>query len=422
MPAPRTVNVVATIFVVFALSLSSSSPVFAGSHPECMTNSTAGPPPVFIDSTTCGLYYVLHNARYEVVSAIETEVKIVYGVWLPSGPVKAMVVLFAGGTGKTGLEGDATTHVMTDSGNNFLVRSAQLFAEAGYATVVISRPSTLDTDDMAIYGAYRLSASHAQDIAQVIDDVRTNVIGSSPRVFFAGTSAGAISAFAQNRLSSAITLSSPIVTSSSSPYLGQPGEQRLQPAFLKVPGQILMHGGDGCSYSAPATAQLFLQALQAAGKSVTGFTYGSTVGFDLTGQIVPPSTDPVDACDALTHHGFLGLETQAASRMTNRIDDIRDNFDMQFPGNHFPTLTKTTLTATVGVPLPIQLNTLAIDSDGDALTFRLPYLTTSRGATLSLSGSTVTFTSSLVSKDGFVYVAEDGKHGKVVGVVIVNVQ
>ncbi|OGI69396.1 MAG: hypothetical protein A2W18_12625 [Candidatus Muproteobacteria bacterium RBG_16_60_9] len=138
------------ILSALALSLSWPSSAPANSNPECITNSTQGPPPTFIDSTTCGLYYVLHNARFEEVNAVETEVKIAYGVWLPTGVPKALVVLFAGGTGKTGLTGDATTHVMTDTNNNFLVRSAQLFAEGGYAAVVISRPSTLDTDDAAI--------------------------------------------------------------------------------------------------------------------------------------------------------------------------------------------------------------------------------------------------------------------------------
>src|ERR1051325_3007098 len=295
-------SAVASTLALLVLPLCWSS-VRANSNPECITNSTAGPPPVIIDSATCGLYYVLHNARFEFVSAVDTEVKIVYGVWLPTGTPKAMVVLFAGGTGKTGLDGDATTHAMTDAGNNFLVRSAQLFAEGGYAAVVISRPSTLDTDDEAIYGAYRLSAAHAQDIVGVIDDVRTNVLASNPRVYFAGTSAGAISAFAQNHLSSATLLSSPVM--SGAVFLGQPGESRLQPKYLKVPAQVLNHDADGCAFSTPATAATFVTSLQSLGKHVTSFSFPAAAGFDLTGQIIPPSTDPVEACDALTHHGFL---------------------------------------------------------------------------------------------------------------------
>lgn len=422
MRARRYARVIAPILFALALSIPWPSAVSANSNPACITNSTQGPPPVFIDSTTCGLYYLLHNARFELVSAVETEVKIVYGVWLPTGTPKAMVVLFAGGTGKTGLTGDATTHAMTDTNNNFLVRSAQLFAEGGYAAVVISRPSTLDTDDEAIYGAYRLSASHAQDIASIIDDVRANVLGTNLRVFFAGTSAGAISAFAQNPLSSAALLSSPVVVSSSAPYLGQPGEPRLQPGHLDVPAQVLMHDGDGCSASVPVTAAQFVQTLQMLGKNVTSFTFAATAGFDLTGQIIPPSADPVEACDALTHHGFLGIEQQAVGRMVKRLDGIGDNLDIQFPGNHVPVATKATISANVGLPVQIQLNTLTSDPDGDALTFGLPYLVSSRGATLSLSAGTVTFTSSQVGTDGFVYTVRDGKRGKSVGVVVVNVQ
>jgi Big-like domain-containing protein len=422
MRAHRKFHVFAVMLVGWVLPLSWPSLGSANSNPECITNSTQGPPSVFIDSTTCGLYYVLHNARFELVSSVETEVKIVYGVWLPSGTPKAMVVLFAGGTGKTGLDGDATTHAMTDAGNNFLVRSAQLFAEGGYAAVVISRPSTLDTDDMAIYGAYRLSAAHAQDIAAVIEDVRTNVLAANPRVYFAGTSAGALSAFAQNHLSSAMLLSSPLVTTSNVFYLGQPGEPRLAPSYLKVPGQVLIHDGDVCTASTPATAALFAQSLQSLGKHVTSFEFAATAGFDLTGQIVPPSTDPVDACDALTHHGFLGVEKQAVNRMVKRLDNVSDNIDTQFPGNNMPLAPKTTVTTTVGQPITIQLDTIATDPDGDALTFRLPYLTSSRDATLSLSGATVTFTSSQVGTDGFVYIVKDGKRGKAVGVVVVDVQ
>lgn len=416
----RSVYRIVSMLALLVLSLSWSLSVRADSHPECITNSTEGPPLTIIDSTPCGLYYVLHNARYENISSVETEVKVVYGVWLPTGVPKAMVVLFAGSTGKTGLTGDATTHVLSDSNNNFLVRSAQLFAEGGYVAVVISRPSTLDTDDLAIYGAYRVSSSHAVDIAGVVDDVRTNILGTNPRVYFAGTSAGAISAFAQNTLSAATMLSSPVTVGAY--YLGQPGQPRLQPSFLKVPAQILVHDGDGCTASVPVTAILFAQTLQGLGKNVTSSQIFATKGFDLTGQIVPPSTTPVDACDALTHHGFLGVEEQAVKRTVKRLDAINDNLETSYPGNDLPVAPKTTFNAMVGQPLHIALDTIASDPNGDPLTFRLPHLVSSRGATLSRSGSTVTFTAVQTGIDGFVYMARDGKRGRTMGVVVVNVQ
>ncbi|OGI69397.1 MAG: hypothetical protein A2W18_12630 [Candidatus Muproteobacteria bacterium RBG_16_60_9] len=255
----------------------------------------------------------------------------------------------------------------------------------------------------------------------MVDDVRTNVLAMNPRVFFAGTSAGAISAFAQNGLSSVTLLSSPVVTSAAV-YLGQPGEPRLQPSFLRVPGQVLIHDGDGCSSSVPATAAQFAQTLQSLGKHVTSHQFSATSGFDLTGQIVPPSTTPVEACDALTHHGYLGIEQQAVNRMVKRLDNISDNFETQFPGNNLSVATKGSFTATVGQPIQIQLDALASDPDGDALTFRLPYLVSSRGATLAISGATVTFTSQQAGTDGFVYIVRDGKRGKAVGVVVVDVQ
>ncbi|HEX2930846.1 MAG TPA: hypothetical protein VHV54_14080 [Candidatus Binatia bacterium] len=108
------------------------------SFPECTTDSRDGSN--IIRSAPCGVYGKVNSRQTVGATGTVLDITVDYMVHLPAGAPKALVLLFSGSSGEAGIQGDDTTHVVTQAGNNFLVRSAQLFAEAGYMAVTIDRP------------------------------------------------------------------------------------------------------------------------------------------------------------------------------------------------------------------------------------------------------------------------------------------
>lgn len=163
----ETVIVFSTLAV---LVLSAVNVTRAASLPECMTDSQDANN--IINSAPCGVYGVM-NTRQENGVGITLDVSVQYMVHAPMGAPKAVVMLFSGGSGGIGMTPDGMGGV-AQVGNNFLVRSAQLFAENGFLTVTIDRPSTTAGFSNAAFDQYRVWPAHAQDIAAVMHRVRPN--------------------------------------------------------------------------------------------------------------------------------------------------------------------------------------------------------------------------------------------------------
>ena len=99
-----------------------------------------------------------------------------------AGAPKAAVILFAGGGGALRL---ASSGAATKNGN-FLVRSRNLFADAGLLVAVPDTPS----DHGSGYGKlFRSSDEHASDIAAVIAYLRAKALVP---VWLVGTSLGTL--------------------------------------------------------------------------------------------------------------------------------------------------------------------------------------------------------------------------------------
>ncbi len=287
---------------------------YATNKPECIKDSKKKTG-FIISSAPCGTYGIVTTRTKDA-----QDVVVQYMVHRPAGVPKALVVLFAGGNGDTGIEGDPATGEVTKAGNNFLVRSAQLFAKNRYLAVTIDRPLvgptlTPEFPTNIEFDQYRISAEHGTDIGAVISEVNTEDLP----VFLAGTSRGALSAVAQHKLDLGIVgilLASP-ETSSGGPgtlYIGRPNYPNLQPEFVTVFAHVLAHELDGCFVSTPENSEKLHHDFINAG--VDSRFDEITGGFDLTG------TDNITACDAKTHHGFLGVENKAVKKITKRMDQI----------------------------------------------------------------------------------------------------
>jgi Big-like domain-containing protein len=348
-----------------------------------------------------------------------------YLVARPSGGAapKAAVFLVGGGDLDMSIAGNATSGVPSGAGGNFLVRTMQLFADAGYLAITLQRPSDVPTigvaDPAADIDLYRISVRHAVDILTILREENTDNLP----LFIAGTSRGAMSVVASNLIATGVSISSPVTVPTSDPamvFVGDPRFPSLQPSFVQRPSHVLWNTSDLCQFTPPANSQALLTSLQNAGVAAEGRS--------VTGGFVFDNGTGIDQCGGLSPHQFLGIEktqttptafTGAATVVTAWLDSRI----VALGGDRHPDASFATLTTASGAPLSIDLSTLARDLDGDPLAYTLSHASTALGGGVSLSGSTVTYTPPAGVTSGtdyFVYVVTDGRGG--VGAAVITVK
>jgi hypothetical protein len=213
----------------------------------------------------------------------------------PATPV-ASVILFAGGTGALGSAHRSALH-----SNNFLIRSREKFAAAGFLVASVDAPS----DHADGLDTFRSSAEHATDIAAVIAYLRQR---AAVPVWLIGTSKGTISAAnAAARLKSG-GADGLVLTSSMAVQTRRvlPINASVDVAAITVPTLFVHNKEDACpacAFSAvPALMDQFANARKKALIAVSG---GS-----------PPESEP---CEALSRHGYLGIEDEVVGDIVRWI-------------------------------------------------------------------------------------------------------
>jgi dienelactone hydrolase len=207
---------------------------------------------------------------------------------------KAAVILFAGGHG--GLQ-------LNDAGsprwgnNNFLVRSARLFAAQGLTVAVIDGPS--DKQTPPYLSGFRQSPEHAADVKAVIAWLKDQV---KVPVWLVGTSRGTQSvaavstALAQSGGPDGVVLTSTVLNDPrSKPVPDMPVDK------LAVPVLVVHHEQDACRVCLFRDMPRLMQKLSTLPrKELITFRGGENQG---------------DPCEALAYHGFNGLETEVVRRI-----------------------------------------------------------------------------------------------------------
>jgi hypothetical protein len=324
---------------------------------------------------------------------------------------KAAVFLIGGGDFDLNFVGDAGTGQASTIGANFVVRTAQIFAEAGYLAIAMNKPSDQppagSTNTIVDADQYRISVNHAADILAVLREVNTDSLD----VFLAGTSRGAISAVAANLIAAGISLSSAVTRASNVPaslFVNDPRYPNLQPGFVQRPAHVLWNTSDQCPVTRPADSQTLFLNLQATGiPAASNFVSG---GF---------TNDP-DICGAQHFHGYMGIEKTAVDTVTNWLDGRV----AALGGNRRPDAEFAALATPSGAPLQIDLAALTRDVDGDPLSYALSHAGSSLGGTVILNGATATYippAGAANVTDRFVYVVTDGRGGISAAVITIEI-
>ncbi len=222
-------------------------------------------------------------------------------------PVEAVaaVILFAGGPGRIGLSernGQATIHRDT----NFLVRSRWLFAEHGFAVVVVDSPTDRQ-GKRGMLGGFRNTADHVADIDATIAYLTTTI---RLPVWLVGTSRGTESAA----------------------YVGIHGSRKID--GLVLTSSIVKSDGDGTSLTDLALAQISAPVLLVAHNDDQCYLTPRS-GVEPIARALVNSTDvgiryfdggdrPISGpCEPLCQHGFLGIEHDVVAEIARFISSSR---------------------------------------------------------------------------------------------------
>lgn len=202
----------------------------------------------------------------------------------PAAHPAVSAVLFPGGSG-------AVSAVR----GNFLIRAADEFAAAGITVAIADAPSD---HPGGVDRAFRASEAQAIDSAAVVAFLRNR---APLPVWLIGTSNGAISAANAGVRLGPAWIAGVVLTSSV--WIG--GMQATDFQTLRLPTLIVHNRNDGCPFSpfdhaAPALASL----RNAPAKELIAVSSSAS----LSGP-----------CEAMSPHGYLGLEKQVVRRIADWI-------------------------------------------------------------------------------------------------------
>ncbi len=212
-----------------------------------------------------------------------------------AAPVDQIVLLFSGGSGQVKLRPISTTPVYAERGN-FLVRTRYLWATEGFASAVVDVPS--DHQGSGLDDNFRLSQTHADDIAKVIADLRQRF--PKAKLTLIGTSRGTVSAASIARyLPAAIDK---VVLSSTLFNAGRGGNGLAGFDFsaIKAPLLFVHHADDGCVVTPYSGAR----------RQASNYPLITVHG-----------GKPAESgeCDPLAAHGYFGKEAETVNAVKQWI-------------------------------------------------------------------------------------------------------
>lgn len=226
---------------------------------------------------------------------------------VPQAKAKAALLLLTGGDGLLALSGDKTAPEINKGTGNFIIRTRDKYAQAGFTIALMDAPS--DVDKLSY--KYRLKDRHAKEMKVVVDDLRKR---TQLPVWIVSTSRSTLSASKLVSmypdsidgmiLTSSVTKAKkkwPIYDDYPNLILNLPLDK------VKFPVMITAHEDDGCFTTPPSNAE----ALKAK------FPNSKNVALKMFSGGNEESSKP---CKAQTYHGYLGIEDKVVKSIIDFIN------------------------------------------------------------------------------------------------------
>jgi len=206
---------------------------------------------------------------------------------------RALLVMLAGGDGTVAISDQgAVTHLQ----NNFLLRTRPLWLAQGFAVAVLGPPSG------ASLSGQRHTPAYADAIGRAVDFARARI--NAP-VWLVGTSMGSIAA--ANGAAHLPGRVAGVVLTSSVATRNPAGETVFDSDLgaIAVPALVVANQSDACASASPGMAPQILAALVRAPRKEL--------------ILLDSSAIQGPACEALSPHGYLGIESPAIARISDWI-------------------------------------------------------------------------------------------------------
>ena len=208
--------------------------------------------------------------------------------WMPRDGATATVILFSGGGGGIGYrDGEPKS-------GNFLIRSRNEFAKAGFNVALMGNPS----DMPKLTPVFRQSSEHFADVRAVVQDIRSR---TPAPIWLVGTSQGTISAAASG-IDLGSTIQGVVLTATLSGQQLGGSVSDLALSQLAVPVLVHQHAKDSCKLTPPYLAERLITKLTTA--PVKKY-------MEVDGGQNP--TGP--ACEAFHYHGYIEMEPEAVAQI-----------------------------------------------------------------------------------------------------------
>ncbi len=230
--------------------------------------------------------------------SIDTRPGVRVGYWMMERPAAAAtLVLLPGGAGAIGMRDGAP------QSQNFLVRSRDSFADAGYNVAVVGRPS----DRVEMDAVFRAGDENVADLRAVIAKLRSQY---GKPVWLVGTSLGTLSAAAVAAAPNPPPIAGIVLTSSVTGVnrAVRTSVPQLDLAAIHVPVLVMHHKRDECTVCDPRQARRIVDALANAPAKKLLLVEG---GAGAAGN----------PCEALHWHGYVGMEAEAVAAI---VDFVRN--------------------------------------------------------------------------------------------------
>ncbi len=210
--------------------------------------------------------------------------------WHASEGATATLLIFPGGAGGFGKVEDGWP-----TSQNFLVRSAKLFAQQSFNLAIFGRP----TDAEELRYEDRIADKHMQDIKATLEWIKQK---SNLPIWVVGTSRGTISAAAA-MINIPDLIAGGVLTSSVLNYkkVGAVPTQDL--SKIKVPVLVYHHKLDACDLCPPHEASNIISGLKNTSMKKLIMVAG---GANPSGGV----------CEALHWHGYIGMEPEAVTEIS----------------------------------------------------------------------------------------------------------
>jgi len=209
----------------------------------------------------------------------------------PASP-RAILVMLAGGDGTVSFNASGQIAHMN---GNFLMRTEPLWLAQGFAFVTIASPSSLM--------GRRHTSAYAEAIGRAVDFARTR---ANAPVWLVGTSMGSIAA-ANGAAHLPGRVAGVVLTSS----VAGPNKAAAETVFdsdlgaITAPALIVSNRGDTCPSAGPGFAPQILAALARSPRKEIIYVESHQL-----------QSDP---CEALSPHGYLGIESDVVQRISEWI-------------------------------------------------------------------------------------------------------